>query len=66
MVTTVDFQRHSDAYGTVLLTSLAKVLFAIVFCFKWKYSRLLLSRTSRDLIKMFKLSVVRDNQIVTS
>ena len=31
-----------------------------------KYSRLTLSRTSRDLIKMFELSVVRDNQIVTS
>ena len=30
------------------------------------YSRLSLSRTSRDLIKMFELSVVRDNQIVTS
>ena len=33
---------------------------------KEKYSRLSLSRTSRDLIKMFELSVVRDNQIVTS
>ena len=31
-----------------------------------KYSRLSLSRTSRDLIKMFELSVVRDNQTVTS
>ena len=30
------------------------------------YSRLSLSRTSRDLIKMFELSAVRDNQIVTS
>ena len=31
-----------------------------------RYSRLSLSRTSRDLIKMFELSVVRDNQTVTS
>ena len=31
-----------------------------------KYSRLSFSRTSQDLIKMFELSVVRDNQIVTS
>ena len=33
---------------------------------KFNYSRLSLSRTSRDLIKMFELSVVRDNQSVTS
>ena len=30
------------------------------------YSQLSLSRTSRDLIKMFEFSVVRDNQTVTS